>query len=122
MFYDSYARTGLFKCDPIQSWHLLISDCDVYIYRFVSSHTVEEAMLLKAHQKRSLVIQKGEFDWRSLFDDETVLNKALGEVQDTEDAHAVAVATRKVVVIEGAGEADFGGDGGDIESGDVVST
>jgi len=88
-------------------------------------------MLLKANQKRSLddlVIQKGEFDWRSLFGDETVLNKALdetaltkalGEVEDTEDAHAAAVATREVVVMEGADEADFGGDGGDIESGDT---
>jgi helicase SWR1 len=104
---------------------------DVHIYRFVSSHTVEEAMLLKANQKRSLddlVIQKGEFDWRSLFGDETVLNKALdetaltkalGEVEDTEDAHAAAVAAREVVVMKGADEADFGVDGGDVESADV---
>jgi hypothetical protein len=42
---------------------------DVHIYQFISQHTVEEAMLRKANQKRSLddlVIQKGEFDWRSL--------------------------------------------------------
>lgn len=87
-------------------------------------------MLLKANQKRSLddlVIQKGEFDWRSLFGDEsalskaldeTALTKALGEVEDTEDAHAAAVAAREEVVMEGADEADFGADGGDVDSGD----
>lgn len=85
----------------------------------MSSHTVEEAMLLKANQKRSLddlVIQKGEFDWRSLFGDESTLSKALdetaltqalGDVEDTEDAYAAAVATREANVIEGADEADF---------------
>jgi helicase SWR1 len=44
----------------------------------ISQYTVEEAMLRKANQKRSpddLVIQKGEFDWRSLFGDETALMK-----------------------------------------------
>lgn len=87
-------------------------------------------MLLKANQKRSLddlVIQQGEFDWRSLFGDESVLSKALdetaltkalGEVEDTEDAHAAAVAAREEVVMEGADEADFGEDGGDVEVGE----
>ena len=92
----------------------------------MSSHTVKEAMLLKANQKRSLVIQKGEPDWRSLFGDETVPNKLLdemaltkapGEVEDTEDARTVAMATKAVVRMEGASEADFGGDGDDVESG-----
>lgn len=90
-------------------------------------------MLLKANQKRSLddlVIQKGEFDWRSLFGDEsalskaldeTALTKALGEVEDTEDAHAAAVAAREEIVMEGADEADFGADGGDVESGEVAT-
>ncbi|KAF8234374.1 hypothetical protein L208DRAFT_1422693 [Tricholoma matsutake] len=92
---------------------------DVHIYRFVSQHTVEEAMLRKANQKRSLddiVIQKGEFDWRTLFNDEGALSKALGEFEDTEDAHAAAVAAREEIVMEGADEADFGGDadGGNI--------
>lgn len=106
---------------------------DVHIYRFVSSHTVEEAMLLKANQKRSLddlVIQKGEFDWRSLFGDEsalskaldeTALTKALGEVEDTEDAHAAAVAAREEVVMVGADEADFGADGETGEAGMPVT-
>lgn len=67
-------------------------------------------MLRKANQKRSLddlVIQQGEFDWRSLFNDEGALTKALGELEDTEDAHAAAVAAREEVVMEGADEADF---------------
>ncbi|GBE80854.1 hypothetical protein SCP_0305740 [Sparassis crispa] len=83
---------------------------DVHIYRFVSRHTVEEALLRKANQKRSLddlVIQKGEFDWRSLFSDEVALTKALGDVEDTEDAHAAAVAAREAFALEGADEADF---------------
>jgi helicase SWR1 len=79
-------------------------------------------MLRKANQKRSLddlVIQKGEFDWRSLFGDEAALAGALGEFEDTEDAHAAAVAAREEVVMEGADEADFGGEGeveGDSQS------
>lgn len=97
---------------------------DVHIYRFISQHTVEEAMLRKANQKRSLddlVIQRGEFDWRSLFGDESALTKALGEFEDTEDAHAAAVAAREEVVMEGADEADFGGDGDvDVEHGDIT--
>jgi helicase SWR1 len=70
-------------------------------------------MLRKANQKRSLddiVIQKGEFDWRTLFNDEGALSKALGEFEDTEDARAAAVAAREEIVMEGADEADFGGD------------
>ncbi|KAF9073555.1 SNF2 family N-terminal domain-containing protein [Rhodocollybia butyracea] len=100
---------------------------DVHIYRFVSEHTVEEAMLLKANQKRSLddlVIQKGEFDWRSLFRfdsdeanaeaqrdrskiDSSLLTKALGEFEDSEDAMAARIAEREKVDMEGADEADF---------------
>ncbi|TFK26333.1 hypothetical protein FA15DRAFT_667636 [Coprinopsis marcescibilis] len=86
---------------------------DVHIYRFVSQHTVEEAMLRKANQKRSLddlVIQKGEFDWRTLFKDENALTKALGDCDDVEDAHAAAVATREAFALEGADEFDFMGE------------
>ena len=71
-------------------------------------------MLMKANQKRSLneiVIQKGEFDWRTIFEDDGALTKALGEFEDTEDAHAAAVAAREEDVLEGANQADFGGDG-----------
>ncbi|KIJ66025.1 hypothetical protein HYDPIDRAFT_27228 [Hydnomerulius pinastri MD-312] len=87
---------------------------DVHIYRFISSHTVEEAMLMKANQKRSLddlVIQKGEFDWRTLFEDDGALTKALGEFEDMEDAHAAAIAAREEDVLEGADQADFGAEG-----------
>ncbi|KAF7295962.1 hypothetical protein MKEN_01410800 [Mycena kentingensis (nom. inval.)] len=93
---------------------------DVHIYRFVSAHTVEEAMLRKANQKRwldDLVIQKGEFDWRSLFSFEdgedgrgmvaTALTRALAEFDDTEDAHAAVVAAREEVVRDGQDEAEF---------------
>ncbi|KAJ7647815.1 SNF2 family N-terminal domain-containing protein [Roridomyces roridus] len=91
---------------------------DVHIYRFVSQHTVEEAMLRKANQKRhldDLVIQRGEFDWRTLFaedegdgdGDAMAMAKALGEFDDTEDARAAAVAAREAVQIEGQDRADF---------------
>ncbi|KAJ3550654.1 hypothetical protein NMY22_g329 [Coprinellus aureogranulatus] len=84
---------------------------DVHIYRLVSQHTVEEAMLRKADQKRSLddiVIQKGGFDWSSLLNDENALTKALGEFEEEEDAHAAALAQEEAFVLEGANEADFG--------------
>lgn len=67
-------------------------------------------MLRKANQKRSLddlVIQKGEFDWRSLFTDDAALTKALEEFDDTEDAYAAAVATREKVTLEGQDKAEF---------------
>ncbi|KAF8959937.1 P-loop containing nucleoside triphosphate hydrolase protein [Flammula alnicola] len=70
---------------------------DVHIYRFVSQYTVEEAMLRKANQKRSL-------------DD-----LALGDFEDAEDRHAAAVAAREEISLVGADEADFGG--GDAEAG-----
>ena len=88
---------------------------DVHIYRFVSQYTVEEALLRKANQKRSLddlVIQKGQFDWRSLFNDEGALTRALEEFEDTEDARAAAMAAREEIVMGDADEADFADDGG----------
>ncbi|PPQ63756.1 hypothetical protein CVT24_004265 [Panaeolus cyanescens] len=86
---------------------------DVHIYRFVSQYTVEEAMLRKANQKRSLddlVIQKGEFDWRSLFNDESALAKALVEYEDEEDRNAAKVAAQEETSLVGADEVDFGAD------------
>lgn len=96
---------------------------DVHIYRFVSQHTVEEAMLRKANQKRSLddlVIQKGEFDWRSLFNDESALTRALGDLEDAEDRHAAVVAAREEISLVGADEDDFGGGEG-LENGHAIS-
>ncbi|EKM53630.1 uncharacterized protein PHACADRAFT_211303 [Phanerochaete carnosa HHB-10118-sp] len=108
---------------------------DVHIYRLIARHTVEEALLRKANQKRSLddiVIQKGEFDWRTLFGDDgaggggglgvgtvgggvsglsvSALEKALGEFEDSEDRVACEIATREQVELTGADEADFGAD------------
>ena len=85
---------------------------DVHIYRFISQHTVEEAMLRKANQKRSLddlVIQKGEFDWRSLFRGTTgdTITHALEEFADQEDAHAARIAAQEAGELEGADAADF---------------
>ncbi|TFY59646.1 hypothetical protein EVJ58_g5650 [Rhodofomes roseus] len=89
---------------------------DVHIYRFVSTHTVEEALLRKANQKRTLdniVIQKGEFDWHSLFSNEAEkeLTKALGDVEDEADALAAAAAAREEVEIIGEDERDFEAEG-----------
>ena len=82
---------------------------DVHIYRFISQHTVEEALLRKANQKRSLddiVIQKGEFDWRTLFTEggmtEGALTRALGEFEDAEDAQAARVAAQEEMELEGS--------------------
>jgi helicase SWR1 len=85
----------------------------VHIYRFISQHTVEEAMLRKANQKRSLddlVIQRGEFDWRSLFRGTggDTITHALEEFADQEDAHAARIAAQEAGELEGADAADFG--------------
>jgi helicase SWR1 len=92
---------------------------DVHIYRFVSKHTIEEALLRKANQKRSLdalVIQRGEFDWRAIFrnHDSAALDDALGALDDFEDAQAARAALREAVEVEGADNADF-------ESGDLIT-
>ncbi|KAI0362902.1 hypothetical protein BV20DRAFT_976113, partial [Pilatotrama ljubarskyi] len=94
---------------------------DVHIYRFISQHTVEEALLRKANQKRSLddlVIQKGEFDWRTLFVDanETALTRALGEFEDAEDAQAAQVAAREAMQLESEDARDFEAEGGGAEA------
>jgi helicase SWR1 len=89
----------------------------VHIYRFISQHTVEEAMLRKANQKRSLddlVIQKGEFDWRSLFRGTggDTITRALEDFADHEDARAARIAAQEAGKLEGADAADFGEDAG----------
>jgi helicase SWR1 len=101
----------LSRCSIFFRAHRIGQIRDVHIYRFVSRHTVEEALLRKANQKRrldDLVIQKGEFDWRSLFDNEAALTSALGEVEDREDAHAAVVAAQEESALYGADEVDFG--------------
>jgi len=81
------------------------------LYCFSKQHTVEEALLRKANQKRSLdeiVIQKGEFDWRSLFNSEQAMARALEGVEDVDDARAAQVATREAREVEGLDDLDFG--------------
>ena len=81
------------------------------MFSFSDQHTVEEALLRKANQKRSLdeiVIQKGEFDWRSLFNSEQAMARALEGAEDADDAHAAQVATREAREVEGLDDLDFG--------------
>lgn len=85
---------------------------DVHIYRFISQHTVEEAMLRKANQKRSLddlVIQRGEFDWRSMFRGTSgdTITHVLEDFADQEDARAARIAVQEAGELEGADAADF---------------
>lgn len=54
------------------------------------------------------MIQKGEFDWRSLFSSEQEMTRALEGVEDADDAHAAHVATREAREIEGLDDLDFG--------------
>jgi len=94
---------------------------DVHIYRFISQHTVEEAMLRKANQKRSLddlVIQRGEFDWRSLFRGTggDTITRVLEDFADHEDARAARIAAHEAGELEGADAADFGEEAGAVRS------
>ena len=80
-------------------------------FAFSEQHTVEEALLRKANQKRSLdeiVIQKGEFDWRSLFTSEQAMAHALEGAEDADDARAAQVATKEAREVEGLDDLDFG--------------
>ncbi|KAI1788321.1 SNF2 family N-terminal domain-containing protein [Ganoderma leucocontextum] len=102
---------------------------DVHIYRFVSQHTVEEALLRKANQKRSLddiVIQRGEFDWRTLFVEGAVndgaLTRALGEFEDAEDAQAAQLAAREEMELEDEDAQDFEAEARIAQQAGVVET
>jgi helicase SWR1 len=101
--------------DGINRAHRIGQIRDVHIYRFISQHTVEEAMLRKANQKRSLddlVIQKGEFDWRSLFRGTggDTITRVLEDFADQEDVRAARIAAQEAGELEGADAADFGED------------
>ena len=79
---------------------------DVHIYRFISKHTVEESMLRKANQKRSLddiVIRQGEFDWRKVMVSDLQMEQALEQVEDIEDAQAARNAAAEMYM-DTAGE------------------
>lgn len=77
-FYDSDWNPSMDR-QCMDRAHRIGQTREVHIYRFVSTHTVEENMLKKANQKRMLdkvVIQEGEFttdffgkmDWRDVID------------------------------------------------------
>ncbi|KAG8984119.1 swr1 complex component, partial [Tulasnella sp. 427] len=86
---------------------------EVQIYRLVSCHTIEEAILRKENQKLVLddmVIQKGEFDWNRILVDEMEgkmsgrkLEEALAFVDDPEEVEAA----RPAAVESTADQADF---------------
>ena len=74
-------------------------------------------MLRKANQKRHLdkiVIQQGEFDWRSLFGNDLGaiggdgFVRALENEADVEDSQAAQVAAQEAGELEGADQSDFG--------------
>ncbi|WWC69976.1 uncharacterized protein I206_103920 [Kwoniella pini CBS 10737] len=80
-FYDSDWNPSMDR-QCMDRAHRIGQTREVHIYRFVSSHTVEENMLKKAEQKRMLdhmVIQQGEFNndwwgrvgWKDMFGDVT---------------------------------------------------
>ncbi|KZT22505.1 hypothetical protein NEOLEDRAFT_1097697 [Neolentinus lepideus HHB14362 ss-1] len=125
IFYDSDFNPQMDRqCEDRA--HRIGQSRDVHIFRFVSAHTVEEALLRKANQKRSLddlVIQKGEFDWQHLFvegqDKAGEMVRAMGEFEDIEDRRAADVAAREEVEMTGADEADFGVSTGEGEDGEV---
>lgn len=76
-------------------------------------------MLRKANQKRSLddlVIQKGEFNWRSLFRGTggDTITRVLEDFADQEDARAARIAAQEAGELEGADAADFGEDAGAV--------
>jgi helicase SWR1 len=112
--------------DTINRAHRIGQIRDVHIYRFISQHTVEEAMLRKANQKRSLddlVIQRGEFDWRSLFRGTggDTITRVLEDFADQEDARAARIAAQEAGELEGADAADFGEDAGTLQRETVPS-
>lgn len=78
-FYDSDWNPSMDR-QCMDRAHRIGQTREVHIYRFVSSHTVEENMLKKANQKRLLdrvIIQEGDFtteffgrlDWRDMLDE-----------------------------------------------------
>lgn len=96
-FYDSDWNPSMDR-QCMDRAHRIGQTREVHIYRFVSTHTVEENMLKKANQKRLLdkvVIQQGEFttdffgkmDWRDVLDvDADTTEKQAGSAERGEEA------------------------------------
>ncbi|BEI90755.1 uncharacterized protein CcaverHIS019_0308250 [Cutaneotrichosporon cavernicola] len=93
-FYDSDWNPSMDR-QCMDRAHRIGQTREVHIYRFVSSHTVEENMLKKANQKRLLdrvVIQEGDFtteffgrmDWRDMLDDDVRETREKEGVEDVE--------------------------------------
>ncbi|GMK53622.1 hypothetical protein CspeluHIS016_0102080 [Cutaneotrichosporon spelunceum] len=93
-FYDSDWNPSMDR-QCMDRAHRIGQTREVHIYRFVSSHTVEENMLKKANQKRLLdrvVIQDGDFtteffgrmDWRDMLDDDVREAREKDGVEDVE--------------------------------------
>lgn len=94
-FYDSDWNPSMDR-QCMDRAHRIGQTREVHIYRFVSSHTVEENMLKKANQKRLLdrmVIQDGDFtteffgkvDWRDMIESGDSSKVALAEKEGIED-------------------------------------
>ena len=94
-FYDSDWNPSMDR-QCMDRAHRIGQTREVHIYRFVSSHTVEENMLKKANQKRLLdrvVIQDGDFttdffgkmDWRDVIDAEIAKDTPAGDDERMED-------------------------------------
>ena len=94
-FYDSDWNPSMDR-QCMDRAHRIGQTREVHIYRFVSSHTVEENMLKKANQKRLLdkvVIQEGDFttdffgkmDWRDVIDSSLIEDSGGVEEDRVED-------------------------------------
>ncbi|KAF8317620.1 hypothetical protein DL93DRAFT_2076703 [Clavulina sp. PMI_390] len=98
IFYDSDFNPSMDRqCEDRA--HRIGQIRDVHIYRFISKHTVEESMLRKANQKRSLddmVIRDGDFDWRKMLVSDIQMEQALDQVEDAEDAQAARYAAAEI--------------------------
>jgi helicase SWR1 len=90
---------------------------DVHIYRLVSAHSIEEALLAKANHKRRLdhlVIQQGHFDWSSLFGQVKSgkdFEHAVEGEEDNEDQKARQRAEREERERRGEDWDEFGDEG-----------
>ncbi|KAK4685864.1 helicase SRCAP/SWR1, partial [Tremellales sp. Uapishka_1] len=108
-FYDSDWNPSMDR-QCMDRAHRIGQTREVHIYRFVSSHTVEENMLKKANQKRLLdnvVIQQGDFtteffgkmDWRDMLDEDMTKKT---EIEDEEEEDQIVD-----VEVEGSPQAEY---------------
>ncbi|KAJ3203759.1 swr1 complex component [Clydaea vesicula] len=120
IFYDSDWNPAM-DAQAQDRAHRIGQTRDVHIYRFITSHTIEENMLKKANKKRvldNIVIQEGEFntdffrkmhwkDWLGEEDDEeagddNVESENIGSIKNLEEALAMAEDQEDVVAMKNA--------------------